>query len=713
MKKLIVHSPKHWLMTLPLLLALYMGTNSGPTSETNLTDNTFICPYCDLSGMDYSGQDLTNANLSYADLSGANFSNAILKGAILTNADLSGANFENAELGSSDRPGTNLIGANLTQASFNGTSFGKSNLQFAEITCADFSKSDISKAKFGPVLLFDEDASCKISFRNATVNCDFVDYWDKFDLSGATLPDCGQATLGTSQKKAKKRKAVSATFGSQPSLTGYDTLIYVSPNGSTNSSCGTAANPCNSIQQGIDNCSGGNCAVLVDYYKFQDTTSIELREGVSLYGGCYNGQPSVYQTLVSTTNGLPAVIGSNINSTITIHGFIIQASTPGTAGQASVALQLENSTGVQLSYCTVVSAQGSTGAAGGKGNTGATGSNGKDGDWSSGMGGDGGINHYCTSLGGLGGAKTATSFKCSWYIESNCKGNSHPGGYGSPGDTGYAAPGADGGTTKCFDCGASMRGTTPAPGANGKSAGCGTGGKANTDTIGTFHGSTWVATVGKSGTDGGAGGGGGGGGSGGSCAFCNCASEGKIWNGTPGGGGGAGGCGGGTGKGGQQGGAAFCVLLYDAQLTVLDSVEIIGTKGGDGGNGGTGGVGGKGGSGGSAAPAKNKCSGSTSSNTGAAGSKGGSGGAGGSGGGGGGGNGGPCVGVALVNGSSQSAVTGSPVYYEGSSGEIGEKGSGGSATVSGSCTGKAGANGLAGMVANTHTYTDSSSSVSK
>jgi len=88
------------------------------------------CPYCDLSGADFSDLKLSTADLRNANLTGADLRNAKLwladlrnanfTGADLRNANLTGAFFRNANL-----TGADLTGADLKRASIEGAIFCK------------------------------------------------------------------------------------------------------------------------------------------------------------------------------------------------------------------------------------------------------------------------------------------------------------------------------------------------------------------------------------------------------------------------------------------------------------------------------------------------------------------------------------------------------------------------------------------------------------
>lgn len=78
----------------------------------------------DLAGFDFSGLDLTQADLSFSNLEGANFREAILRQANLSFSDLGGADFTDADLyeanlNFSALEGVDLTGANVEGATFN------------------------------------------------------------------------------------------------------------------------------------------------------------------------------------------------------------------------------------------------------------------------------------------------------------------------------------------------------------------------------------------------------------------------------------------------------------------------------------------------------------------------------------------------------------------------------------------------------------------
>jgi hypothetical protein len=105
-----------------------------------------------------------------------------------------------------------------------------------------------------------------------------------------------------------------------PSLTG---AVYVSPQGTDGPGCGaSSASACKTIQQGVANCGGAGCGVLVLWgvYKTAEAAPplpdrIALRDGVHIYGGCrFEGEADEkYRTIVQAPDdGEPALVANAI-----------------------------------------------------------------------------------------------------------------------------------------------------------------------------------------------------------------------------------------------------------------------------------------------------------------------------------------------------------------------------------------------------------------
>jgi uncharacterized protein YjbI with pentapeptide repeats len=140
-------------------------------SEANLSG-------VNLSGADFSQARLHRTNLSLAKLSGVNFrqvicseinfTGATLNLADFTRADLSGANLSKAELTRTKFSGANLQGANLMQADLR-----EARLRYANLNHANFNRADLRHAKLTAASLI--NANFTSSDLSAT------------DLSGADL----------------------------------------------------------------------------------------------------------------------------------------------------------------------------------------------------------------------------------------------------------------------------------------------------------------------------------------------------------------------------------------------------------------------------------------------------------------------------------------------------------------------------------------------
>ncbi|MEA3413411.1 MAG: pentapeptide repeat-containing protein [Pseudomonadota bacterium] len=152
------------------------------------------------AGRDFSGQNLRWSNFAYSDLTNAKFVGATLTGAVFIGADLTGADFSNATIANSNNATlpTDFSFANLNSACFIGAKFkGPTYFTHATLTRADFSNTDISaNAFFGESLQFNAGESPRPAFRNATMDCEFVDDWKDLDLSGAHISACKALLAG-------------------------------------------------------------------------------------------------------------------------------------------------------------------------------------------------------------------------------------------------------------------------------------------------------------------------------------------------------------------------------------------------------------------------------------------------------------------------------------------------------------------------------------
>jgi hypothetical protein len=477
-------------------------------------DGRIACPYCDLRQADLAGRDLRYANFAGADLAGANLNGANLGGAALPGANLTGADLRNAVFDAA----TDLTAANLTNARMTGATLGGAVFNFATLTGAD--------------------------------------------RSGIGFEPAHEAT------------ASGRYFCGARDTTGLPNVRYVAPGGADNATCGASFQfPCATIERGIMNCSGTECAVLVAYAEYKLSKPLRLTGGVSVYGGCAmleQPRPEL-RSLLRGPVGAPAVVAPQIVTTTVFHGFSVFAGAGrNAAGEtASVAFASIGSSGVVLESVSL-----SAGAASRAPDT-------RDGKIppkaDNGRGQSPGVSPG-NADGGSGG-----DF----------------GQEGLPGEPGGTPNRARGGTF-------SNRG-----GGTGDDGPCRGPGQRSTEVNGSIISSTWAPGVAGAGDKGGFGGGGGGG----------YGSAGRV-----GGGGGAGGEGGGGGDGATQGGASIALLIVGGRLSytsgaIRAGVGGSGNRGGGGasrgvpgdggkvkgiaGNGGDGGKGGPGagGAGGNGGPA--------------------------------------------------------------------------------------------------------------
>ena len=104
-----------------------------------------------LTGWDFSGQNLTSgtfilATLTNANLMGANLSSAWLLSATLTSASLTGANLTNAQLSSATLTSASLTGANLTNAQLSSATLNNANLTGATLSRAELGSATLISA---------------------------------------------------------------------------------------------------------------------------------------------------------------------------------------------------------------------------------------------------------------------------------------------------------------------------------------------------------------------------------------------------------------------------------------------------------------------------------------------------------------------------------------------------------------------------------------
>jgi len=160
-------------------------------SAANLTGGNLVGAF--LSTARLGDADLSGANLSGANLSGANLSGADLSGANLSDANLIGAFLSPSELGPSKLIRADISGADLTDADLVGADFSRADLSRANLIGANLSDAHLSRARLIGAHASDAHLSRAKLGRADLRDADLRDT----DLSGADLrnADLAQARL--------------------------------------------------------------------------------------------------------------------------------------------------------------------------------------------------------------------------------------------------------------------------------------------------------------------------------------------------------------------------------------------------------------------------------------------------------------------------------------------------------------------------------------
>jgi uncharacterized protein YjbI with pentapeptide repeats len=189
----------------PLRLALgAAGLILGLAADAALAVDA--CPRVTHAGTNFSGQDLRDRNFSNQNLTGANFTKARLQGANFTGANLTAADFTGAEMGLSTTTNrsTNLSRAELTNACFYTATVSSSDFQFANLPCTVFDDTDLSQARFGPVIkAANPSGACRTSFQNAVLNCELIPQWKDLELNRANVQACFEKLAGVDFSNAR------------------------------------------------------------------------------------------------------------------------------------------------------------------------------------------------------------------------------------------------------------------------------------------------------------------------------------------------------------------------------------------------------------------------------------------------------------------------------------------------------------------------------
>ncbi|MBI1921918.1 MAG: pentapeptide repeat-containing protein [Geobacter sp.] len=170
-----------------------------------------ICPNALHTGPDYSNQDLHDRNFSNQNLAGANFTGANLRGAVFKGAILRGADFSLAQFGASPSTPftTSFTQANLENACFAGAIISTAEFEFANVPCAVFDNTDISNARFGPVIkAAAASGPCRSSFQNTVMNCEFIPQWKDLAMNSSQVQGCADLLSGQDFSNSRMNRVV-------------------------------------------------------------------------------------------------------------------------------------------------------------------------------------------------------------------------------------------------------------------------------------------------------------------------------------------------------------------------------------------------------------------------------------------------------------------------------------------------------------------------
>ncbi len=170
------------------------------------------CCGCDLRGVAFQGDDLSDTVLVGSDLSGAAFTNVDLVGADLRRATLTGATFHNVRLGNNRLGLVHMAGASMQDAAnrsastatlvgeFDWTASGTAN--GVTVRCGEAEVADLSGALF-PIQMLPRTTWNDIRLQNATL----LDKADDYDLSRINLAGGDYSGLKAGGKAMNMRGA--------------------------------------------------------------------------------------------------------------------------------------------------------------------------------------------------------------------------------------------------------------------------------------------------------------------------------------------------------------------------------------------------------------------------------------------------------------------------------------------------------------------------
>lgn len=122
-------------------------TSQPPLTNPSPVVTNFKCAGLPLSGQNFSGKNLNQADCTGANLANANLSKTNLQSSNLSKADLSRANLQGADLRGANLAEADLSKANLSGANLEGANLSKTNLQGANLNNANINRTDLTEAK--------------------------------------------------------------------------------------------------------------------------------------------------------------------------------------------------------------------------------------------------------------------------------------------------------------------------------------------------------------------------------------------------------------------------------------------------------------------------------------------------------------------------------------------------------------------------------------
>ncbi len=141
--------------------------------------------------------------------------------------------------------------------------------------------------------------------------------------------------------------------------------LYVSPQGSDDGLCGAygVGGPCKTIAHALSTADYLNYrAIVLRHGLYQTTETIDLKDGISLYGSClFDGEPDrKYRTVIQANPapGTPAIRASAVN--VTVSGVVVIGKDETSGGDASVAMTVANAN-VTLRRTVLVAGKGGLG----------------------------------------------------------------------------------------------------------------------------------------------------------------------------------------------------------------------------------------------------------------------------------------------------------------------------------------------------------------